>query len=117
MAESLPKKTFTLKEAQDLLPIVQKITQEAVEEAEDITSRMQDLDDEEDPDYEDLERSYADIVSVWAGKVLRLGCEVKGPWLVDFDNGHGYFCWQHPEEVLEYYHPYEEGFSGRTKIN
>jgi len=45
-----------------------------------------------------------------------LGLEVKGLWLVDFDNGSGYFCWTWPEEGLEYFHGYEEGFEGRTRI-
>ena len=31
------------------------------------------------------------------------GLEVKGLWLVDFDNGSGYYCWQYPEEGLQFY--------------
>jgi hypothetical protein len=46
----------------------------------------------------------------------RLGAEVKGVWLVDFDNGSGYYCWRWPEEKLEYFHAYEDGFAGRTRI-
>jgi hypothetical protein len=45
-----------------------------------------------------------------------LGLEVKGLWLVDFDNGSGYFCWKWPEEKLEFFHGYDEGFQGRTRI-
>ena len=45
-----------------------------------------------------------------------LGVEVKGLWRVDFDNGSGYYCWQWPEEQLEYFHDYEEGFEGRSRI-
>jgi hypothetical protein len=45
-----------------------------------------------------------------------LGVEVKGLWLVDFDNGSGYYCWQWPEEGLEYFHGYEEGFEARSRI-
>ena len=26
------------------------------------------------------------------------------------------YCWQWPEEHLEYFHGYEEGFEGRTRI-
>ena len=36
---------------------------------------------------------------------------------MDFDNGSGYYCWQYPEEGLQYYHTYEEGFRGRTRIH
>ena len=45
-----------------------------------------------------------------------MGLEAKGLWLVDFDNGEGYYCWQHPEASLSHYHGYEEGFAGRMKI-
>lgn len=45
-----------------------------------------------------------------------LGLDIKGLWLVDFDNGSGYYCWKHPEPSLDYYHTYEEGFGGRVRI-
>ena len=45
-----------------------------------------------------------------------LGVEVKGPWLVDFDSGAGYYCWRWPEEELAYFHAYDEGFHHRTRI-
>jgi hypothetical protein len=48
--------------------------------------------------------------------VRALGVEVKGPWLVDFDNGHGYYCWQYPEASVAHYHDYDTGFAGRMKI-
>ena len=52
----------------------------------------------------------------WAQAVTRLGAEVKGLWLVDFDFGQGCYCWKHPEESLEYWHDYESGFAGRKLI-
>ena len=39
-----------------------------------------------------------------------LGAEVKGVWLVDFDNGSGYYCWRWPETAIDHFHGYEEGF-------
>jgi hypothetical protein len=45
-----------------------------------------------------------------------LGVEVKGPWLVDFDNGEGYYCWRWPEEELCWFHGYEDGVAGRIRI-
>ena len=45
-----------------------------------------------------------------------MGLEVKGLWLVDFDNGEGYYCWKYPESVVCHYHGYEDGFAGRMKI-
>ena len=47
---------------------------------------------------------------------MKMGIEVKGLWLIDFDNGSGYYCWQYPEESLQYFHGYEEGFGGRVKL-
>jgi hypothetical protein len=42
---------------------------------------------------------------------------VKGLWLVDFDNGSGYYCWRYPELRLEYYHSYDGGFGSRMRIH
>ena len=56
------------------------------------------------------------VVERWAKEMEALGAEVKGVWLVDFDNGSGYYCWRWPEERLEYFHNYETGFAGRTRI-
>lgn len=57
------------------------------------------------------------VVGRWAESVMGLGIDVKGIWLVDFDNGSGYYCWQYPEESLQYFHGYEDGFGGRVKLN
>lgn len=44
------------------------------------------------------------------------GAEVKGLWLVDFDNGEGYWCWKFGEDDIYYEHSYEAGFPGRKLI-
>lgn len=93
-------KQFTLKEAKVLLPVVKKITQEAINKAEKLE------DDQE----------FSRIVEHWAQKIVKLGCEPKGLWLVDFNNGSGYYCWHYPEADVEFYHSYEGGFKGRTPI-
>ena len=56
------------------------------------------------------------ILEKWAREMEALGVEVKGPWLVDFDCGAGCYCWKWPEEKLEYFHGYDEGFGGRVRI-
>ncbi len=63
-----------------------------------------------------VEREIDQRVSRWAREMEALGVEVKRPWLVDFDNGSGYFCWRWPEEQLEFFHGYDEGFEGRLRI-
>jgi hypothetical protein len=65
---------------------------------------------------EEVQGRIEEIVGSWAQAVIGMGIEVKGLWLVDFDNGSGYYCWRYPEEALQYYHSYDEGFSGRMRI-
>ena len=56
------------------------------------------------------------VIAGWARAMEALGLEVKGIWLVDFDCGSGLYCWRWPEEKLEYFHGYDEGFDGRIRI-
>ena len=69
-----------------------------------------------DPERVALEQELTRAVGGWVRAMEALGVEVKGPWLVDFDNGRGYYCWRWPEEQLEYFHGYDEGFAGRVRI-
>ena len=63
-----------------------------------------------------LEQELSRAVSTWVRAMEALGVEVKGRWLIDFDNGRGYYCWRWPEEGLEYFHGYDEGFAARVRI-
>jgi len=106
---------FTLTEARELLPAVQELTAEAVRQAEALAEAMDDLADD-DPQRTMLGADLKTVVDDWAERIRTMGLDVKGLWLVDFDNGEGYYCWQHPEASLTHYHGYEEGFAGRMKI-
>lgn len=108
-------KRFTLKEARQLLPIVKRVTDEAISQIDELKKRIEELDPEpvQRPYYE---KKFNDVVLRWSEKILKLGCEPKGLWLVDFDNGAGYYCWHSPEDDVEFYHSYEEGFNARTPI-
>ena len=99
------KKIFSYEDACALLPEVQRLTGVAYAEVEALGEEV----DETDPDFRR-------IVTDWAEQVVSLGIDVKGLWLVDFDNGSGYYCWQYPEESLQYFHGYDEGFRGRVKL-
>jgi len=108
-------KRFTLQEAKGLLPVIKRITNETVGQIESLKARI----DEFDPDPVQrpyYERKLGQIVERWSQKILKLGCEPKGLWLVDFDNGEGYYCWHFPEEDVAFYHSYDGGFTGRTPI-
>jgi len=98
------KKIFSYEDASALLPEVQRLTSEAIARADALDEATATGDD------------YQRIVQEWADAVMSLGIEVKGLWLIDFDNGSGYYCWKHPEESLQYFHGYEEGFGGRVKL-
>ncbi|HEY3054087.1 MAG TPA: DUF2203 family protein [Thermoanaerobaculia bacterium] len=100
----MSKKIFSYEDASALLPEVQRLTNEAVARADALDEATATGDD------------YQAIVQEWADAVMSLGIEVKGLWLIDFDNGSGYYCWQYPEESLQYFHGYEEGFRGRVKL-
>ncbi|MEO5761382.1 MAG: DUF2203 family protein [Vicinamibacteria bacterium] len=103
------KRLFTYSEAKALLPRVQQLTQEAHERVERLLGEAV----ENPPQTKEQAQS---IVNGWAAEMGSLGLDIKGLWLVDFDNGSGYYCWKHPEVSLDYYHTYEEGFGGRVRI-
>jgi hypothetical protein len=63
-----------------------------------------------------LDARVAAVMERWTREMEALGVEVKGPWLVDFDTGGGYYCWKWPERSVDFFHGYEEGFAGRTRI-
>jgi hypothetical protein len=110
------RKRFSLKEARDLLPEVRRITEPAARSLEVIAGRIESM-EEGDPQRVLLEQEYSGRLNEWVEAVIRLGCEVKGVFLVDFDNGEGYYCWKWPETDVDHFHGYEEGFAGRLRIN
>ena len=107
---------WTLEAARELLPDVRERTSRAVGEAEALAEERA-LHVAEAPERALLEQRIEAVVARWAREMEALGLEVKGLWLVDFDSGSGYYCWQWPEERLEFYHGYEEGFAGRARIH
>jgi hypothetical protein len=106
---------FSLAQARALLPQVKVLTADAVARAEAISAELQRL-SEADPAYARLTVALREIVDNWAEAVRSLGLEAKGLWLVDFDNGEGYYCWRYPEPIISHYHGYEDGFAGRIPI-
>lgn len=106
---------WTLDTAQQLFPEVRARTARAVREAESLLEERAEL-PEDAPGRTTCEQKIQGVVERWAREMEALGLDVKGPWLVDFDSGGGYYCWQWPEERLEYFHSYEDGFAGRIRI-
>ena len=106
---------FSLQQARDLLPHVKHVTADAVRRAEALVCQLHDK-SEDDPEHATLSAALRDVVNRWAEEVSALGLEAKGLWLVDFDNGGGYYCWCYPEDTVAHYHGYDDGFTGRTRI-
>jgi hypothetical protein len=96
------KAIFTYDEAVALLPAIRELTEVAYLKVEALGTGADDR----------VQR----IVVAWAETMIAKGLEVKGLWLVDFDNGSGYYCWRYPETGLLFYHSYEDGFGGRVRI-
>ncbi len=114
-ASAETQQTFTYEEALLSFPSVQRITEIAVRQIEALVSRIRSR-DELDGRRAELEDAYKHIVEAWADEIVGLGCDVKGLWLVDWDSGCGYYCWQYPEPTIGHFHGYEEGFEGRLPI-
>lgn len=111
-----PKRVFTIDEAQQLLPLVHRITNDAYEDMKGLLNQIEALKGVSSPRVTEIENRIEKTVGIWENKIQRLGATPKGLWLADFDNGHGYYCWRYPETVICYQHGYEEGFSGRKPI-
>jgi hypothetical protein len=115
METPVARQIFSLDQARDMLPQVKHVTADAVRQAESIAVQLHGL-AEDDPDHVSLSSALKEIVDGWAEQLRDLGLEAKGLWLVDFDNGEGYYCWCYPEETVAHYHAYDDGFAGRMKI-
>jgi hypothetical protein len=106
---------FSLDEARALLPRVKHMTADAVRRAEGLAAQLHGV-NEDEPEYAVLSAALRDVVNGWADELQNLGVQPKGLWLVDFDNGVGYYCWCYPEAGIMHYHGYSDGFAGRMKI-
>lgn len=106
---------FSLEEARELLPHVKHLTADAVRRTETLASQLNEL-SEDEPEYASLSAALRQVVDGWAEELRSLGVEAKGLWLVDFDNGEGYYCWCYPEPTITHYHGYDTGFNGRMSI-
>ncbi|HVS02863.1 MAG TPA: DUF2203 domain-containing protein [Thermoanaerobaculia bacterium] len=109
------KRIFTYDQALATLPRVRQLTQGAVRQIEALYNQVGSREEGESRRAE-LEQVSQQIVRLWTDRITALGCEVKGLWLVDWDSGHGYYCWRYPEPSITHFHGYEEGFAGRVPI-
>lgn len=114
----LNKKTFFSREtAQDLLPLIYGITEVVAKEAKILLNAREAYPDKNSEAVKALDDKLTEIYQRWSTKIEKLGAKPKGMWLIDFDNGNGYFCWKFPELQILFHHGYQDGFSGRMMID
>ncbi len=107
---------FTLEEAQRILPVVRRITLEFSAKVELLIARLETLQLNQTETICALEKQVNELIQVWNDKIRKLGAEPRGLWVVDFDNGQGYYCWKNPEMDIQYWHSYEDGYTGRQPL-
>jgi hypothetical protein len=115
MPTSSPRQ-WSYDEALATFPVVRDLTESAVRQVEALANELRSS-DEMNERRSELEATHQQIVEQWRREVESLGCVVKGLWLVDWDSGDGFFCWQYPEPSLAHFHDYDSGFAGRVPIN
>jgi hypothetical protein len=108
------RKIWTLEEAKKIFPQIYKITENYYKEVEKHYSKLQNILPE--MEQEKIEEEISKLIQLWAIQMFEFGVEVKGVWLIDFDNGKGYYCWRYNEPDILYEHDYFSGFQGRKLI-
>lgn len=109
-------RVFTLAEIQEIVPIVNKITKTYSQQVEQLIRQIDSFGSNNEQLVMSLEKRVNELVEAWQNKVEKLGGLTRGLWLADFDSGDGYFCWKFPEDRIEFWHGYSEGFSGRVRL-
>ncbi len=111
------RRTLTKEQAQELLPLGYKLTEKAHAQVKNLMSHMEAMKNIPQVRLQEMENEIQAHIESWQNKIQKLGAHPKGYWLVDFDNGAGYFCWKFPEKEIKYSHGYQEGFTGRKEMS
>lgn len=109
-------KIFTLKQVEEILPLVYRVTEEYSKEVKYLMGCIDAMSNKNSLRGEEIQDRINDYIQKWQNKIERLGGKPKGLWLADFDFGDGYFCWKFPETEIMYCHGYQDGFTGRRLI-
>lgn len=110
------KRIFTLREADELLPLIYRITDEVHGRVKKMIHRIEAFQGANPILVSEIEAEINLELNKWQNKISRLGAVPKGMWLADFDHGTGYYCWKFPETQIRFTHGYQDGFTGRVEI-
>ncbi|BDA78082.1 hypothetical protein LPTSP3_g10120 [Leptospira kobayashii] len=111
----MTKRIWSLAEAKEALPLVREITRDYYLKSSRLADEIRNKVFPENVQ-EAKEDEISELVQAWSNEILALDLDVKGLWLVDFDNGKGYYCWTWGEEDVLYEHGYNDGFRSRKLI-
>lgn len=113
-----PGAIFTLEEANEILPLIKKIT--------DKSSALVDqyLHDQNwymksgapEKKIKELDAKVQDELKKWAGKIGRLGLTVIGSNIVLFNNSVGWWSWFYGEDTVCHFHGYNETIQQRRRV-
>jgi hypothetical protein len=124
-------RTFTLEEAEALIPRLERVFEACAEiraRAEERAGRLRALEARRDPDPAQLalERGQLEFLAASLDdalrEVTRMGALLKGlaPALVDFpaviEGRAALLCWRMGERRIAHWHGLEEGFAGRRPL-
>ena len=118
------KGSFTLEEANHLLPIISKISREHSLVIDELFQKIDLVSSGNDEAVSEIEALIDESIRVWKSKLTKLNAIPRGLWVVDFPwvsevnpQDRGYFCWKYPEVAILYWHGLHEGHMGRIKVD
>ncbi len=110
------KKTYSVEDVDQLLPLLNKITAAASSEVRSLIDQIDSIAGKNESAVVEIELQINAIITRWQSKIEKLGAEPKGLWIADFDFGKGFLCWKFPESKISAWHGYDEGYSCRKPI-
>jgi hypothetical protein len=118
------RQVFSLEEAQEVLPVIFRITKASSQKVNALIERLESLNSSHGGSHgaaneeltNSIEGQVNTLIQDWQNKIQKLGALPKGLWIADFDAGDGYFCWKFPERSIEFWHRYSDGFSKRMHV-
>jgi hypothetical protein len=123
---SVPKKRFTLIQANKTLPLVRRIVGDVVrthEQALQLQAKLELVEDSKQTSavQGELARTLEHLQS-FVAELTEIGCEIKDykSGLIDFVGKHQdrevYLCWRLGEDKIHFWHELSAGFAGRKPI-